>query len=80
MIARGARGTRAAGTSRIYPIRRKHPEGGSSEILAVFCLKRDRKPDPVAGVSAGRQECSEQQGGTLCYIPVWAKLPPAKVP
>jgi hypothetical protein len=33
----------------------------------------------VAGVSAGRQECSEQQGGTLCYIPVWAKLPPTKV-
>jgi hypothetical protein len=32
----------------------------------------------VAGVSAGRQECSEQQGGTLCYIPVWTKLPPAK--
>jgi hypothetical protein len=33
----------------------------------------------VAGVSAGRQECAEQQGGTLCFIPVWAKLPPAKV-
>jgi hypothetical protein len=32
----------------------------------------------VAGVSAGQQECSEQQGGTLCYIPVWTKLPPAK--
>ena len=30
----------------------------------------------VAGVSAGQQECSEQQGGTLCYIPVWTKLPP----
>ena len=34
----------------------------------------------VAGVSAGQQECSQQQGGTLCYIPVWTKLPPAKVP
>jgi hypothetical protein len=32
----------------------------------------------VAGVSAGQQECSQQQGGTLCYIPVWTKLPPAK--
>jgi hypothetical protein len=32
----------------------------------------------VAGVSAGRQECHEQQGGTICFIPVWAKLPPAK--
>jgi hypothetical protein len=30
----------------------------------------------VAGVSAGQRECHEQQGGTLCYIPVWAKLPP----
>ena len=34
----------------------------------------------VAGVSAGQQECHEQQGGTICFIPVWAKLPPAKVP
>jgi hypothetical protein len=33
----------------------------------------------VAGVSAGGQECQEQQGGTICFIPVWAKLPPAKV-
>jgi hypothetical protein len=32
----------------------------------------------VAGVSAGGQECHEQQGGTICFIPVWAKLPPAK--
>ena len=32
----------------------------------------------VAGVSAGKQECQEQQGGTICFIPVWAKLPPAK--
>jgi hypothetical protein len=31
----------------------------------------------VAGVSAGQQEC-DQQGGTICFIPVWAKLPPAK--
>ena len=31
----------------------------------------------VAGVSAGQQECHEQQGGTICFIPVWAKLPPA---
>jgi hypothetical protein len=30
----------------------------------------------VAGVSAGQQECREQAGGTICYIPVWAKLPP----
>jgi hypothetical protein len=31
----------------------------------------------VAGVSAGQQECQEQAGGgTLCRIPVWAKLPP----
>jgi hypothetical protein len=34
----------------------------------------------VAGVSAGQQECHEQQGGTICFIPVWAKLPPAKMP
>ena len=34
----------------------------------------------VAGVSAGQQECHEQQGGTICFIPVWAKLPPAQVP
>jgi hypothetical protein len=33
----------------------------------------------VAGVSAGQQKCSEQQGGTLCYIAVWTTLPPAKV-
>jgi hypothetical protein len=32
----------------------------------------------VAGVSAGKQECQKQQGGTICFIPVWAKLPPAK--
>jgi len=32
----------------------------------------------VVGVSAGKQECQEQQGGTICFIPVWAKLPPAK--
>ena len=32
----------------------------------------------VAGVSAGQQECRDQQGGTICFIPVWAKLPPAK--
>jgi hypothetical protein len=31
----------------------------------------------VAGVSAGQQECHEQpNGGTLCYIPMWSKLPP----
>ena len=31
----------------------------------------------IAGVSAGAQECHEQPGGgTLCFIPVWAKLPP----
>jgi hypothetical protein len=32
----------------------------------------------VAGVSAGGQECYEQQGGTICFIPVWAKLPPGR--
>jgi hypothetical protein len=32
----------------------------------------------VVGVSAGKQECQEQQGGTICFIPVWANLPPAK--
>jgi hypothetical protein len=32
----------------------------------------------VVGVSAGKQECQEQQGGTICFIPVWAKLPPTK--
>lgn len=32
----------------------------------------------VAGVSVGQQECSVQaNGGTLCRIPVWSKLPPA---
>ena len=31
----------------------------------------------VAGVSAGGQECHEEQGGTICLIPVWAKLPPS---
>jgi len=30
----------------------------------------------VAGVSAGAQECRDQGGGTLCYIPIWSKLPP----
>jgi hypothetical protein len=31
----------------------------------------------VAGVSAGQQECHDQpNGGTLCYIPLWSKLPP----
>jgi hypothetical protein len=30
----------------------------------------------VAGVSAGQTECQDVNGGTLCRIPVWAKLPP----
>jgi hypothetical protein len=31
----------------------------------------------IAGVSAGQQECRDQpNGGTLCYIPMWSKLPP----
>jgi len=31
----------------------------------------------VAGVSAGQQECHDQpNGGTICFIPVWSKLPP----
>jgi len=31
----------------------------------------------VVGVSAGQQECRDQAGGgTICYIPVWTKLPP----
>jgi hypothetical protein len=30
----------------------------------------------VAGVSAGQSECQDVNGGTLCRIPVWAKLPP----
>jgi hypothetical protein len=32
----------------------------------------------VAGVSAGQQECQDVSGGTLCRIPVWTKLPPAR--
>jgi hypothetical protein len=28
----------------------------------------------VAGVSAGGQECHAQQGGTICFIPVWARV------
>ncbi len=30
----------------------------------------------VAGVSAGQSECHDVDSGTLCRIPVWAKLPP----
>jgi hypothetical protein len=30
----------------------------------------------VAGISAGGQECHQERGGELCYIPVWSKLPP----
>jgi len=30
----------------------------------------------VAGVSVGKQECRPQDGGEICFIPVWAKLPP----
>jgi len=31
----------------------------------------------VVGVSAGQQEGRDQAGGgTICYIPVWTKLPP----
>ena len=31
----------------------------------------------VAGVSVGQQECHDQPGGgTICFIPVWSKLPP----
>jgi hypothetical protein len=31
----------------------------------------------VAGLSAGDQTCRPQNGGVLCYIPVWKTLPPA---
>ena len=33
----------------------------------------------IAGVSAGAQQCQDQQGGgRICWIPVWERLPPAR--
>ena len=41
---------------------------------AGYAVHGDRQL--VAGVSAGQSECQDVDGGTLCRIPVWAKLPP----
>ena len=30
----------------------------------------------MAGLSVGQQQCFEQNGGILCQIPIWKRLPP----
>jgi hypothetical protein len=32
----------------------------------------------VAGVAAGAERCAGQDGGVLCWIPVWRALPPSR--
>jgi hypothetical protein len=32
----------------------------------------------VAGVAAGAERCADQDGGVLCWIPVWRALPPSR--
>ena len=46
--------------------------------VAGYTARGDRQL--IAGVFAGQTACQDVNGGTLCRIPVWAKLPPMATP
>ena len=45
----------------------------SGAFLAGYAVHGDRQM--IAGLHAGDEACRSQNGGTLCYIPVWKTLP-----
>ena len=45
----------------------------SGAFLAGYVAHGDQQM--IAGLRAGDETCRSQNGGTLCYIPVWKTLP-----
>jgi hypothetical protein len=49
----------------------------SGAFMAGYATRGDRQM--VAGLRAGDETCRTENGGTLCYIPVWKTLPASTV-
>jgi hypothetical protein len=49
----------------------------SGAFMAGYLAHDDRQM--IAGLRAGDETCRAQNGGTLCYIPIWKTLPASTV-